>query len=236
MKSTLILTALMLFAYIGTQAQTLEKVLEKHNEAAGYEKMADVKTFSINAKMSMMGMEMPMEIKVKKPGKFRVDMDMMGQKTVSAFDGEKGWAINPMLGAGVQDLEGEQLKQAMSQADMEGELYKYVEKGHSAELIGKVNADGKPAFRIKFTNSDGTVKDYFIDADTYLVSKTKAKVEAMGQSMEIETKMVEYEKIDGIQMAKKIEVIMPMGTQSIVMEEIKLNESIDDALFARPTE
>ncbi len=37
-------------------------------------------------------------------------------------------------------------------------------------------------------------------------------------------------------MAKKIEVVMPMGSQSIVMEEIKLNENIDDSVFARPTE
>ncbi len=236
MKFTFILTALMLFAFIGTQAQTLEKVLEKNYEATGVEKLADVKTYSTKAKMSMMGMEMPMTIKVKNPDKFRMDMEAMGQKTVSAFDGEKGWMINPMMGAGVKDLEGDQLKQAMSQADLEGELYNYKEKGSTAELIGKVNADGKPAFRIKLTNADGTVKDYFIDAESYLVVKMKAKVEAMGQSMEVETKMVEYEKIDGIMMAKKIEVVTPMGTQTILLEDIKLNEPIDDSVFARPAE
>lgn len=236
MKRIFILTALMLIAFVGTQAQSLDKVLEKHYEATGHKKMADVETFVIKAKMSMMGMDMPMEIKVKKPNKFKVEMEMMGQKTISAFDGNQGWMINPMMGAGVQDLGGDQLKQAASQADMEGELYNYAKKGHSAELIGKVNADGKEAFKIKLTDKDGQVKNYFIDADTYLVLKMKAKIEAMGQAVEIETKMMEYEKIDGIQMAKKIEVVMPMGTQSIVMEEIKLNEKIDDSVFARPAQ
>ncbi len=234
MKRTFIITALMLIAFLGTQAQTLEKVLDKHYEAAGYEKIAKVKTFDITAKMSMMGMEIPMMIKVKNPNKFRVEMDMMGKKTISAFDGEKGWMINPMMGTGVQDLEGEQLNQAMETADMEGELYNYAQKGHSAELIGKVNADGKEAYKIKLTNKNGQVKNYFIDANTNLILKVKAKVEAMGQSVEIETKMLEYEKIDGIQMSKKIEMTMPMGTQTIVMEEIKLNEEIDDSVFARP--
>ena len=234
MRSTIILTALMLFAFVGIQAQTLEKVLEKNYEATGVEKLADVKTYSVKATMSMMGMDMPMSIRVKNPDKFRLDMEAMGQKTVSAFDGDKGWMINPMMGDGVKDLEGDDLKQAMQQTDLEGELYNYKQKGSTAELIGKVNADGKPAYRIKLTNGDGTVKDYFIDADTYLVVKMKAKVEAMGQSMEVETKMLDYEKIGGIMMAKKIEVVTPMGTQTVFFEEIKLNEPIDNSVFARP--
>ncbi len=75
----------MLVAFAGTQAQTLSKVLEKHYQATGQEEMAKVKTFSEKITMSMMGMEMPMEIKVKKPNKFRVEVNMMGQKTISAW-------------------------------------------------------------------------------------------------------------------------------------------------------
>ncbi len=234
MKRILFLAALMLFAFVGVQAQSLEKVLEKYYAATGHEKMAAVKTYSIKANISMMGMEMPMTIKIKNPNKFRLDMEVMGQKTVSAFDGTKGWAINPMMGAGVKDLGGAELKQAMSQTDMEGELYNYAKKGHSAELLGKVNGDGKEAYEIKLTNKDGSVKNYFVDANTYLISKVTATVETMGQSMDIETKMVEYQKINGIQMAKKIEVETPMGTQSITMDEIKLDEKLDDSIFARP--
>ncbi len=224
----------MLVAFVGTQAQTLSKVLEKHYQATGQEELAKVKTFSQKITMSMMGMEMPMEIKVKKPNKFRVEVDMMGQKTISAFDGEKGWMINPMMGSGVQDLQGDQLKQAMDQADMEGELYNYEAKGFTAELIGKVNSDGKEAYKIKLTGKDGAVRNYFIDANTYLVSKMKTKVEAMGQTMDIETKILEYEKVDGVQMAKKMEIVMPMGTQSMQVDEIKFNEKLDDSIFARP--
>lgn len=234
MKTTFFFTALMLIAFVGVEAQSLEKVLAKNYAATGVEKMADVETFIISAKMSTMGMDMPMTIKVKKPNKFRVEIEMMGQKTVSAFNGDKGWAINPMLGAGVKDLEGAQLNQAISQSDMEGELYNYKKKGHTAELLGKVDADGKDAYEIKLTNRDGSVKNYFIDASTYLVAKVTAKVEAMGQSLNVETKMMEYQNINGIQMAKRVNVETPMGTQSIIMEEIKLNEKIDDAIFERP--
>lgn len=236
MKRNIIVTALMLIAFIGTQAQTVDEVFAKHYEATGQEKLAEVKTFYVKAKMSMMGMDMPMTIQMVKPNKFRIDMDVMGQKIEQAYDGESGWMRNPMAGSGITDLQGAELKQAMEQADLQGELYDYKAKGHSAELIGKVNADGKEAYRIKFTTADESVKDYYIDANTYLISKVKAKVVSMGQTMNVETKILEYKDIDGIKIGSKMEIDTPMGTQSMIMEEIKLDEKIDESIFTRPTE
>ena len=236
MKRNIIVIALMLLAFIGTQAQSIDDVLAKHFEATGQEKLEAVQTFFVKAKMSMMGMEMPMTMQMKKPNKFRIDMEVMGQKIEQGFDGESGWMRNPMMGSGITDLKGAELKQAMQQADLQGELYDYKAKGHTAELIGKVNSDGKEAYRIKFTNADGTVKDYYIDANSYLISKVKAKVEQMGQTLDIETNILEYKDFDGIKIGSKMEVNTPMGTQSMVMEEIKLDEKMDDSIFARPAE
>jgi outer membrane lipoprotein-sorting protein len=221
----------MVFSVLATHAQSLDKILEKHYAATGVEKMGDIKSFVINAKMSMMGMDMPMLIKMKYPKKFKVEMEMMGQKTISAFDGNKGWMINPMMGSGVQDLAGEELDKAMDQANMmEGELYNYKKKGFTAELLGKEGND----YKIKLTGSDGAVKNYFIDADTYLISKFTAKVEAMGQSVNVESKMTEYQKVEGIMIPKVTEVNMPMGTMKNTIEEVKINVAIDDAEFKRP--
>lgn len=231
MKRTFFLLILMVFSVLATQAQSLDKVLEKHYAATGVEKMGDIKSFIINAKMSMMGMDMPMLIKMKYPKKFKVEMEMMGQKTVTAFDGNKGWMINPMMGSGVQDLQGEELDKAMDQANMmEGELYNYKKKGFTAELLGKEGND----YKIKLTGGDGTVKNYFINSDTYLISKFTAKVEAMGQSVDVESKMMEYQKVEGIMIPKVTEVNMPMGTMKNTIEEVKINVDIDDAEFKRP--
>jgi len=236
MKRTFIVTTLMLFAFLGTQAQTLDQVLDKHYKATGQDKIADIETFYVKAKMSMMGMEMPMTMQVKQPDKFKIEMDVMGQTILQGFDGENGWMKNPMTGGGISDLKGAELQQAVSQTDFEGELYHYAEKGHSAELIGKVNLDGAEAYRVKLTNADGTVKDYYIDGNSYLLTKVKAKVESMGQTMNVETTISDYKEIDGIQFGCRMDINTPMGTQSMVMEEIKLNESIDDSVFARPVE
>jgi hypothetical protein len=227
-------TVVFAFANVGN-AQSLNEVLDMHFKATGQEKLMAVQSFYIKAKASQMGMDLPMEIKIKKPEKFYISIDLQGQKIIQAFDGEKGWMINPMMGAEPQQLAGDQLVKAREQANMmEGELFNYQAKGHSVELAGKVNVEGKEMYRIKLTTKDGNTNDYFIDAATNLVSKVKSKVSAQGQTVDVEQVMSDYKTIDGITMAMKIESKTPMGNAVILMEEVKINEPIDDSIFKQP--
>src|SRR5690606_24574032 len=195
---------------------------------------SELNSFYIKAKVSQMGMELPMEMRIKKPDLFITNIDIQGQKIVQAYDGQKGWMIVPMISSDPQELSGAQLDQAKEQANMEGELYNFEKKGSTAEMGGKVNVDGKEMFRIKLTDKEGNSKDYFIDANTYFISKVKAKVSAQGQTVDIEQNMSDYKTIDGITMPMKIESKSPMGTAVITMEEVKFNEKFDDAIFKQP--
>ena len=234
-KSLITVVAIIIIAFVNVaQAQSLNDVLDKHFKAIGQEKLADIQSFYIKAKVSQMGMELPMEMKIKKPEKFIMTIEMQGQKMIQAFDGQKGWMIAPWVSADPQELAGEQLNQAKSKVDMNGELYDFEKKGSTAELGGKVNVDGKDAFRIKLTTKDGNTKDYFIDANTYYITKVKTKVSAQGQTVDVEEIMSENKTIDGITMPMKIETKSPMGTGFILMEEIKFNEKFDDAIFKQP--
>lgn len=234
-KSFLFLTAGLLFLMLGANAQTLDDVLDKHFKTIGQEKLAAVKSYSIKAKVSQMGMEFPMEMKMKRPDKFRMDMDIQGQKMVQAFDGEKGWMIVPGMGSGPQDLTGDQLKQAMQQADIDGELYQYEKKGLTVDLVGKVKDGDKEAYYVKVTDKKGDVKNYYIDAEKYVINKVKAKVNAMGQTLEVEQRFKDYKNVDGILMATKIESDSPMGTATILMNEIKFNIEVNDSDFEKPS-
>jgi hypothetical protein len=236
MKKSILLTLIIfVIASFGiTQAQTLNEVLDKHFKAIGQDNLIAVQSFYIKMKVSQMGMEMPMEMKIKKPEMFLVTIEMQGQKMIQAFDGQKGWMIAPWVGPDPQPMEGDQLAQAKQQANMEGELYNFEKKGSTAELMGKVNVDGKEMYRIKLTTSDGNSKDYFIDTQTFYISKVKAKVSAQGQTVDVEQIMSDYKTDLGITMPKKIETKSPMGSAIILMEEIKFNENFDDAIFKQP--
>lgn len=216
------------------QAQSLNEVLDNHFKAVGQEKLAAVQSFYIKAKVSQMGMELPMEMKIKKPDMFIMTVDVQGQKMVQAYDGTKGWMIAPWMSADPQELAGDQLAQARQQVNMEGELYDYQKKGSTAELMGKVNVDGKEMYRIKLTSQDGNAKDYFIDAQTFYITKVKAKVSAQGQTVDVEQVMSDNKTIDGITMPMKVESKSPMGTAIVLMEEVKFNEKFDDAVFKQP--
>ncbi len=217
-----------------TQAQNLQEVLDKHFKAAGQENLLEKKTYTVEASIQQMGMELPMTMKLKRPNKFRMEMEMQGQKMVQAYDGENGWMIAPWMSSEPQDLSGAELEQAMEQANFDGELYNYKDKGTEASLVGKVNVEGTPMFNIKLTNKNGTVKNYFIDAEDYLIRKVKARVNAQGQEVEVEQNLSGYEEFEGVKMPTKIESKNPMGTAVIEFKEIKFNEPMDDSLFQKP--
>ncbi len=229
-----IVAALIMATFTGVQAQSLDDVLKNHFNAIGQEKLLKQETYMVKATVSQMGMEIPMEMKMKRPNKFKMEMDMQGQKMVQAYDGEKGWMIAPWMSSEPQDLSGPQLDQAMDQANIDGELYNYKEKGSTATLIGKVNVDGSPVFNIKLTDKEGNTKNYFIDAESYLVRKVKARVSAQGQEVEVEQNMSDYKSYDGIMMPSKIESKSPMGTATILFSQIKFGENYDDSIFTKP--
>jgi outer membrane lipoprotein-sorting protein len=233
----LIVTTLTLFIIASlnfVQAQSLDDVLNKYIKATGLEKLASASSYQLKAKINQMGMELPMEMKIKKPKKFRIEMEMQGQKMVQAYDGKNGWMIAPWVSPEPQDMSGTQLEDAFDQADMEGELYHYKEKGHSIEFVGKVNLDGKAAYKLNLTTKDGNKKTYFIDADTYLISKVKAKISGNGQTVDVTQIMSDYKTFDGFTMAMKLESVSPMGSAVITIEELKLNVDFDDAIFKKP--
>jgi outer membrane lipoprotein-sorting protein len=217
-----------------SQAQNLQTVLDKHFKAVGQEKLLEKESYSIKATVRQMGMEIPMIMITKRPNKFRMEMEMMGQKMVQTYDGEKGWVLAPWISSEPQELSGPELSQAMDQANIDGELYNYSEKGTTAELIGKVNMEGTPVFNIRLTDKEGSVKNYFIDAETYLIRKVKAKSNTQGQEVEVEQILEEYKNIDGVMMPVKIESKTPMGSAEIVFNEIKFNEKFDDSVFTKP--
>jgi len=153
---------------------------------------------------------------------------------ITAFDGEKGWTINPWINSAPQDLTGPELDQAMDQANIDGELHNYAEKGKTAVLVGKEDVDGQSMFNIKLTGKDGNSKNYFIDANDYLVRKVKAKVSQQGQEFDVEQNMKEYKDFNGIKMIAHIETTSPMGTADIIFKDFKFDENIDDSVFEKP--
>jgi outer membrane lipoprotein-sorting protein len=219
-------------------AQTLHDILKKHFETVGQEKLMAAKNIYLKAKVNKMGMDIPMEMKVKRPDKFSIIMEVQGQKVTQVFDGEKGWIVAPGLATGPQELTGDMLEQVKQQPEtlLEGDLYNYEQKGSTAEFLGKVNVNGSEAYRIKLTTKEGNEWEFFINANTYLIDKANATITSGDQSVNVEEQMSNYDTIDGITIPLKIVQNSPIGNTTIIIEDIRFDENFDDSIFMKPAQ
>ena len=237
MKKNLFFFVLFLIAGTIVQAQSLEKVLDDYFKATGMDKFDKVKTVEMKAKASQMGMEIPMTIKLKKPNKFRMEMELQGQKAITAFDGEHGWTIAPWISPEPQDLAGEQLEQAKEQADLQGDLWDWEKKGHKATLMGKEEVEGTEVYKVKLEKKSGDVQYYYIDTDSNMLLKTVTTTKQNGQEMEVESIMGNYKSFDGITIPTSIENKVKGTGQSgtIEIEDMKFDVDLPDSIFEKPS-
>jgi hypothetical protein len=236
-KAGLAISIFLLFVLAGARAQTLDDVLQKHYAArGGLDKIKAIQTLYAEGRMSRMGMELAFLGYQKKPNKLRTEVTIQGQKIVQAFDGKSGWMIMPMMGsADPQDSPQEMTEQMEEQADLDGFLVDWKEKGHKVELVGKEDVEGTDAYHIKVTTKNGKVRDIYIDADSYLEIKQTGKVTQQGQEIEVESLSGSYKQVNGVMMAFSVESkVRGQAVGQMVIDTVIINKEIPDSLFVKP--
>ncbi len=234
MKQFILLLSLLAFTGYHAYTQSVNEIISKHNEVTGQDKLVKIETYTVEAVVSQMGMEIPMNMKMKRPDKFIMEMDIQGQTMIQAFNGQSGWTIIPMMSSEPQELTDDQLAQAKQQAVIDGPFYKMEEQGLTAELVGKDEKNGKEVFHIKLTDENGQSQSYFIDTDSYYLLSTSRTVNTQGMEIEIESIMSDYQPTEGVLIARNVESVTPMGNATIKINKIEFNTPIDDSIFDRP--
>ncbi len=239
-RKTLLLLALGLLLAPVVQAQTVDEILAKHYDAmGGLEKLKALNTMRITGSMSMgQGMEAPIVVERKRPGKRRVEFTVQGMTGVQAFDGEKAWSLMPFMGKKDPELSSdEDNKNELDDADFDGGLVDWKAKGHTVELVGKESVDGADAYKLKLTKKSGKVEYHYLDAETYLLVKEEGTVKRRGTEMEGESTFSDYKDVQGYMMPFATEQGvkgMPQR-QKMTISKIELNVPIDDSRFALPS-
>ena len=235
-KSFISLIVIMLLSTCFVSSQTLDEILESYFEVIGQEKLAKVSTMVFKAKvvMAAMGIELPMVVKSKRPNMFRSEMELQGMKIITAFDGKDGWMINPMASPDPQDLVGDQLKDAQKQADIDGDLYNWEEKGHTAEYSGTEDLEGTEVYKIKLTKEDGEIQYYFLDTESFILLKQTIIINTMGAEVETNLSFGNYKMIDGIAMAFSMDVMTMGQSTQLIIESVEFGIELDDSIFKRP--
>jgi len=220
-------------------AQTVDEVIAKHVEArGGASRIKAVKSIRMTGKMTVgPGIEAPVILEMKKPSSVRLEITFQGNTGVQAYDGKTGWGISPMAAKkDPEPMSADDLKDMDEQADMDGPLVDYGAKGHKVELMGKDKVEGSDAYKLKLTLKTGDIHYIYIDADSYLELKTEAKRTVRGSEVETESVSSDYKEVGGLILPHTIQqgAKGQPQKQTITVDKIELDVSIDDARFKMP--
>jgi hypothetical protein len=220
-------------------AQTADEIVAKYVKTiGGMEKIDAIKSLKKTGRYTGRGgYEIRILEESKRPDLIRQEMFLQGMVGVTAWDGQTGWKIEPWQGKkDVEPLGEEELKQIVEDADFDGPLVRYREKGNSIELSGTEPVEGTDAFKLKVTLKNGDVRFYFMDTDYFVPIKIETKRMIRGAERESETSLGDYKEVAGVYMPHSLET-GAKGSSSrakVVYDRIEANVPLDDALFHPP--
>jgi outer membrane lipoprotein-sorting protein len=218
-------------------AQTVDELVARNIKAkGGAEKWKTVNAVKMSGRMTVQGMELPLTIYAKRPNLSRQEITLQDKTMVQAFDGTTPWTINPMMGSDTpQEITGPQGDMMKSDADFDGALMDYKDKGHTIELVGKEKLDGKEVHHLKVTKKGGNVQHYYLDAESGIELKTTAEIEQGGAKQSIETELSNFQPVEGIMVPHTVKQSLN-GTPVVQMtiEKVEFNPTLEEGLFRMP--
>jgi hypothetical protein len=142
-----------------------------------------------------------------RPGRVRQEATFQGLTQIQAFDGEKGWQVQPFEGRKEPSFMSEDdTKPFRLAADLDGPWVDAKAKGHTLEYLGTEDVDGTVAHKLRVRLKWGGDVTVWIDPDTWMVIRDVQRTVVRGADQEVETDYGDYEKVGG--------VFIPMSEES----------------------
>lgn len=235
-KLALILVSLLVMSNLA-RSQTLEEVLKKYFAAAGQEKVLTVNSIKASGKMIQGGIEIPMITMMKRPDFVRVEGTFQGLTFIQTYNGKEGWNLNPFAGSTTpQPFTEDETKAIRYQADMDGMLWNWKEKGYTVSLEGTEDMEGTSCFKVKLVTKDGDSFTYYFDSDSFMMLRTNSKIKVQGNDRELDSYFSNYMQVEGMALPGKLDVKMKgQLVQTIITDKAEINIELDNSLFEKPS-
>ncbi len=218
-------------------AQTSEEILAKMIDAQGgkaaLEKIQDM-TLTGTIEIVSMGISGSITMYRKEPDKARLDMEFMGMVMTQAFDGENAWGVDPNTGS-IQDMPEDQAKELKRMAMGNEALLNPKKYGITFTYKGRETIEGTDYLLLEQAYDDGHKEIMYLDANTYLLHKTKSLSANMaGVQVDTESFVSDYKKVDGLMVWHTMRIVQE-EEESMLMTftEVALNTGLEDSLFKK---
>jgi hypothetical protein len=221
-------------------AQTAEELVNKNIQAkGGLEKMKAIRTVRMTGKMD--GPNIPparVSQENMRPRLVRETFAIQGMTAVQAYDGSTGWQIQPFGGKKDPMLMGDDdMRDILIDADFDGPLVGYEEKGNKVEYLGHDIVDGDDALRLKVTLKNGDIVYYYLDPDTFLEIRKETQEFIRGSIRENVIDLGSYKQASGVMFPFSVASGPkndPSSWQYVTYEKIEVNVPLEASEFAVP--
>ena len=220
-------------------AQTADDIIAKYiKTTGGMEKINAVNTLRRTGKfIGGGGFEAGILQENKRPNKVREEFQIQGMAGINAYDGAKGWKIDPFEGKkDVEPLGEEELKSIVEDSDFDGPLVNYQQKGNKVDFVGMEPVEGTDAYKLKVTKSNGDIYYYYMDTDYYVPIKVDTVRMVRGEQREYETSIGDYKEVNGWYLPYSFEsnVKGSSNKQKFSFSKIEANVPLADSRFTPP--
>ena len=220
-------------------AQSVDSLIAKYLQSTGGSaRIAAVTTLRRSGKFTGGGgFEAIVVQENKRPNAVREEFALQGMIGINAYDGTAGWKIQPWNGKkDAEALGEEELHSILEDADFDGPLVNYKQKGNRVEFVGMDQVEGTDVYKVKITLANGDQHIYYLDTDTCVPIQVDITRMIRGAEVNYTVILGDYKQVNGWYLPFSIETRAqgsPDGGK-ITFDKIEANVTIDNARFARP--
>ncbi|MEP6994918.1 MAG: sialidase [Acidobacteriota bacterium] len=223
-------------------ALTVEEILARNVEArGGLGKLEAVRSVRMTGRAIFSFGDNQIEAEwaqlQKRPGMIRAETTLQGLTAVDGYDGADSWSLDPFQGRrDAQKNSADDARQNAKDADIDGPLIHWREKGNRVEYLGTEDVDGTPAHKLRVTLKDGDTQYVFLDPDYFLAIRVETVAHVRGAERVNVADLGSYEQVGGVWLPFSIDTGRkgaPPSTR-ITIERAEVNVAADDGAFRFP--
>ena len=223
----------------------VETLIEKHTYAlGGLNALNAIRTMRFNGQMveSKFTLEDFNVIRMK-PHFQKAWMPFGEGFFAEGFNGEYAWEkpVKDTHGHRVEGAPAAALHHAMELPGLMRPLPEFLARGNLLELVTEGEVDGRWVYALKATLTDGFVKAYYMDAETYLITRSR-DVRAFHPALDmtenhVETVMSDFREVNGVMIAfreSQRDWVTGEPLSELTWRRVEVNVDLSVADFAMP--